>query len=87
MRFNLRLLGKTKDGKKCRADITVYAQNSKHLQSRVKKIAEDADWHFIEPPGEDVPEGSYILVERVQNLDELKSQTPPTPPASEANHP
>jgi hypothetical protein len=68
MRFNLRLIGRTDDGKACRADITVYAQNAKHLQKQAKRGSENADWHFVDPPHEDVPDGSHIVVERVEKL-------------------
>jgi hypothetical protein len=68
MRYNLRLHGKTKDGKACQADITVYASSSSELQEEAVKESANAAWHYSDPPLADVPEGSEITVEKVEAL-------------------
>ena len=72
MRYNIRLLGRTKDGRRCRADITVYAQSQRQLVDQAKRVSEDADWHYTEPPFDDLPEGSHITVEHVERLGSSK---------------
>ncbi len=72
MRFDLRLHGRTPDGKECRADISVYANSQKQLQDEAMKAAETAAWHGLDPKEEWVPEGSQITVEHVEMLEKKK---------------
>jgi hypothetical protein len=68
MRFDLRLHGRTKDGKKCQADISVFANSKGQMERETIAASENAAWHSL-PPNEDwVPEGSTIIVEHVELL-------------------
>ena len=68
MRFDLRLLGRTGEGKKCQADISVYAGPKDELDREAMKAAESAAWRFSEDNEDWVPEGSHITVEEVKLL-------------------
>lgn len=75
MRFNLRLHGRTGDGAKCVADVSVYASSQKALQTEAMKASKAAAWRLKGGTEEWVPEGSRIVVERVESL-----RRPTTPP-------
>ena len=68
MRFNLRLHGRTADGRNCRAEITVYASSEKDLQREAKKASQSAAWYFTGNTREEPPDGSHITVESVERL-------------------
>ncbi|MFO0968117.1 MAG: hypothetical protein U0793_21385 [Gemmataceae bacterium] len=68
MRFDLRLHGVTGDGKKCQADITIYAVGEKEMFNEVQKASERGPWRYAEGPEEWVAEGSAITVENLENL-------------------
>ena len=68
MRFDLRLHGRTKDGKKCQADVSVYARSQKQLFKQADAASRQAAWMSAAPPFDPIPEGSEITVERVQKL-------------------
>lgn len=68
MRFDLRLRGRTADGKKCWADISVYARSEKQLKKQADHAARSAAWMAEEPPHDPIPEGSHITVERVEKI-------------------
>lgn len=74
MRFDLRLHGRTADGKECRADVSVYANSQGQLETEAKKAAETAAWHGVDPKEEWVPEGSCITVEHVELLEKKKNK-------------
>ena len=67
MRFDLRLHGRTSEGKSCRADVSVYASSAEDLQQEAAKAAENAPW--LDPDsGELIVDGATIVVERVEPL-------------------
>ena len=68
MRFDLRLHGVTGDGKKCQADVSVYANSQSQLLKEAHRAAEHATWRYVGGDEEWVPEGSAITVERVEPL-------------------
>lgn len=68
MRFNLRLHGRTKEGEKCRADVSVYAVSHKELQDQAHKAAEHAVWLANGPPHDPIPEGASITIENVERI-------------------
>lgn len=75
MRFDLRLHGRTSDGKPCRCDVSVYANSQQQLQDEAKKAAETAAWHGLDAGQEWVAEGAHITVERVERLEIKKKPT------------
>jgi hypothetical protein len=68
MRFDLRLHGRTSDGTLCQANVSVYASSKEALQAEAAKASETAPWHFLDGAQDFVPEGSSIVVERVESL-------------------
>jgi hypothetical protein len=68
MRFHLRLRGRTADGVKCRADVSVSARSQKHLQRQTDEAARTAVWLADAPPHDPIPEGSHITIERVETI-------------------
>ena len=68
MRFDLRLHGRTSSGRRCRADVSVYAGSQKELQEQAHSAAETAAWLDEDPPHDPVPEGAQIIVERVERI-------------------
>jgi hypothetical protein len=70
MRFDLRLHGRTSDGKPCRADVSVYASSQGQLQQEAAKAAESAPWRGLDGQEDWIPEGAAITVERVELLRE-----------------
>src|SRR5438552_3628002 len=75
MRFNLRLHGRTADGRECLADIPAYAVSSQELQREAQKAAESAAWYFADDGKSAPPEGSQITVERVEELERKRRAT------------
>ena len=69
MRFNLRLHGRTVDGRECLADVSAYAVSSKDLQREAQKAAESAAWYFADDSKTAPLEGSHITVEGVEELE------------------
>ncbi len=63
MRFDLRLLGVTETGQKCRALITVYASSKKELEKQAQVSSETAAWEAFDPPYAPITDGSQITVE------------------------
>ena len=76
MRYDLRLHGRTSDGKSCQADISVYAASQKQLLEESHKGAETAAWRYKDPPQEWVAEGSTIVVENVEMLTKDQEKLP-----------
>jgi len=68
VRFNLRLYGRTSNGKPCQADISVYAHSQSQLEEEAKKAGETAAWRGLAGSDDWVPEGSQITVESVEVL-------------------
>ncbi|MBA4067629.1 MAG: hypothetical protein C0501_28775 [Isosphaera sp.] len=68
MRFDLRLHGRTPDGKKCRADVSVYAGSQKELREQADAAARSAAWLGADPPHDPIPEGSHITIENVEKI-------------------
>ena len=68
MRFNLRLHGRTAAGQLCQADVSVFAASQRDLEKQAQQAAEKAVWLAKAPPQEAIPEGSHIVVERVERL-------------------
>jgi len=69
MRFDLRLHGETGDGKKCWADISVYARSQGDLLQEAHRASENAAWQLDGATAVDVPEGSQITVLNVELLE------------------
>jgi hypothetical protein len=74
MRFDLRLHGKTPDGRKCQADVSVYADGQEQLQQEAKRAAESAAWRHVDAGEEWVAEGSHITVENIEWLRDDKKK-------------
>lgn len=72
MRFDLRLHGRTRDGAKCVADVSVHASSQKALQTEAMQASKTAAWRLNGGTEEWVPEGSTIVVERVESLRRAK---------------
>jgi hypothetical protein len=68
MRFDLRLHGRTGDGRSCWADISVYASSAADLETHAMDASTNAAWFLRDAPGDVVPEGSAITVESVERL-------------------
>jgi hypothetical protein len=68
MRFDLRLHGRTADGKPCLADVSVYASSREQLQEEAARAAESAPWRAAEGDEDWVTEGATITVEHVEML-------------------
>lgn len=68
MRLNLRLRGRTADGKACQADVAVYAKSAKEFQKQADHAAQSAAWEYTDPPHDPVPEGSHITIEHVEQI-------------------
>jgi len=67
MRLNLRLHGRTADGRECQADL-VYAVSANDLQKQADDAARTAAWMTCQAPFDHIPEGSQIVVENVEKL-------------------
>jgi hypothetical protein len=74
MRFDLRLHGVTGEGKKCQADISVYANSGEQLQREAEEAATTAAWRSAEPGEEWIAEGSTITVEHVEQQGPAKKK-------------
>ena len=72
MRFDLRLHGRTGDGAKCVADVSVYASSLKALQTEAMKASKAAAWRLVGGPEDWVQQGATIVVERVESLTRRK---------------
>lgn len=68
MRLNLRLHGRTPDGQKCRADVSVYAKSKSDLKKQADLAARKAAWLAVEPPYDPIPDGSHITIEHVERI-------------------
>ena len=68
MRFDLRLRGRTASGQKCQADVSVYAKSEKQLKKQADHAARSAAWIATDPPHDPIPEGSQIIIERVEKI-------------------
>jgi hypothetical protein len=68
MRFNLRLHGRAADGRRCQADVSVYADSRKELQRQASRAAAKAAWLAKDPPHDPIPEGAQITVEHVERI-------------------
>lgn len=68
MRFDLRLRGVTAAGKKCQADISVYANSEAELKKQADLAARKAAWEAAEAPFDPIPDGSQITIESVERL-------------------
>jgi len=68
MRFDLRLNGVTEAGKKCRALITVYANDQKELEEQARLTSIMAAWEALDPPHGPITHGSLITVESVEPI-------------------
>lgn len=66
MRFDLRLIGVTASGQKCRALITVYANSKQELEKQAQVGSETAAWEAFDSPHEPIVDGSQITVEGVE---------------------
>ena len=73
MRFDLLLHGLTGSGKKCFADVSVYANSAKELQDEVHKAGENGPWHADDTGAALIEESETITVERVEMLREPES--------------
>jgi hypothetical protein len=66
MRYDLRLRGRTADGRECRAVVSVYATSLNDLQREADQAARSAAWESADPPHDPIPEGSHITIEQVE---------------------
>ena len=66
MRFDLRLHGRTEDGKRCVADVSVYANSADSLKHEAHEAAKNAPWHIDDEAATWVRDNSTIVVERVE---------------------
>jgi hypothetical protein len=46
----------------------VYANSQKDMQKQADHAARTAAWMVADPPHESIPEGSHIIIERVETL-------------------
>lgn len=68
MRFDLRLHGRTGEGRRCVADVSVYANSSESLKQEAHEAATNAPWHTDDAAATWIPDNSTITVERVELL-------------------
>jgi hypothetical protein len=68
MRFDLRLHGKTDQGQRCVADISVYADSHAALQKQVEEAGASGPWYSADEACAPIPDNSTIVVERVELL-------------------
>ena len=68
MRFDLRLHGRTEDGRRCIADVSVYADSAESLKDEAHQAATNAPWHTDDDAATWIPDNSTIIVERVELL-------------------
>lgn len=73
MRLDLRLHGHIDDGRKCTADLSVYIKDETEKEKAVMEATNTACWLLCEPGWPDVPDGSTITVDSVENLNQKKS--------------
>lgn len=74
MRFDLRLHGRTEDGKRCMADVSVYANSADSLKYEAHEAAKNAPWHIDDEAATWVRDNSTIVVERVELLNKNMGQ-------------
>jgi hypothetical protein len=70
MRFDLRLHGRLADGRRCIADVSVYANGAEDLKREAYEAAANAAWHFDDDAPTWVADNSSIVVEHVTLLTE-----------------
>jgi len=68
MRLDLRLHGRTADGRECRADVSIYVKSKRELHKEADKAARTAAWMTAEAPYEPIPQGSTITIEHVERI-------------------
>jgi hypothetical protein len=68
VRLDLRLHGKTADGRKCQAEVSVYVKSKGELFKEADLAARTAAWAFTDPPHDPIPDGSQITVEHVEKI-------------------
>jgi hypothetical protein len=68
MRLDLRLHGKTADGRKCQAEVSVYVRSKRELFKEAALAARTAAWVSAEAPHDPIPDGSQITVEHVEKI-------------------
>jgi hypothetical protein len=68
MRFDLRLHGRSADGRRCVADVSVYADSAESLKREAHEASTNAPWHTADEAATWVPDGSTIIVERVEMI-------------------
>jgi len=67
MRFDLRLHGRTEEGQRCVAEVSVYANSAESLQHEANEAAINAPWHTDDEAATWIPNNSTIMVERVEH--------------------
>jgi hypothetical protein len=68
MRFDLRLHGRLADGRRCIAEVSVYANGAEDLNREAHEAATNAAWHFDDDAATWVADNSSIVVEHVTLL-------------------
>jgi hypothetical protein len=68
MRFDLRLHGRTGEGQRCVADVSVYADSHAELQKQVEVAGTGGPWYTADEACALIPDESTITVERVELL-------------------
>jgi hypothetical protein len=68
VRLDLRLHGRTADGRECRADVSIYVKSKSELHKEADKAAKTAAWMTAEAPYEPIPQGSTITIEHVERI-------------------
>jgi len=68
MRFDLRLHGRTDQGQRCVADVSVYADSSDSLQRQAREAGMSGPWYTADEASTLIPDDSTIIVERVELL-------------------
>ena len=68
MRFDLRLHGRTEDGRRCVADVSVYANSAESLKREAHEAAKNAPWQIDDVEATWVRDNSTIVVERIELL-------------------
>ena len=68
MRFDLVLRGRTSDGLRCVAHVTVYADSLERLQQEADKAGSGGPWYSDDDPAKLIPDNATIVVEGVEHL-------------------
>jgi hypothetical protein len=68
MRFDLRLDGRTAEGRRCVAHVSVYADSLESLQRQAHEAGTTGPWYRDDDPTTLIPDNSAIVVERVEQL-------------------